>query len=100
MPETPAPAAVVVPTKGSEAQPGSAVAATPMKGGMMLSPMPLGGGKRKTRKITKKMLRVLKKNPKIMKKLASMKGGEDEGAPVEGGKKKTRRTKRRSALLY
>jgi hypothetical protein len=97
-----APTGVVVPTKGGEAQPSAAVAATPMKGGMMLSPLPLGGGKRKSRKITKKMLRVLKKNPKIMKKLAAMKGGEEQAPVIEGARRrKTRRgSKRRSGLLY
>lgn len=97
-----APTGVVVPTKGGEPLPGSAVSATPMKGGMVLSPLPLGGGKRKSRKITKKMLRVLKKNPKIMKKLAAMKGGLEETAPIEGARRrKTRRaSKRRSGLLY
>jgi hypothetical protein len=88
-------------------QPGAAVAATPMKGGMMLSPLPLGGGKRRTKKLSKKMLKMMKKmTPKQLKKL--MKGGEGElpaAAPAEGEavgarRRKTRKTKRRSGLLY
>jgi len=100
-----APTGVVVPTKGGEPQPGSAVGATPMKGGMMLSPLPLTGGRKKTRKITKKMLKMLKKMPASkLKKL--MKGGvgegEGEGAPAGtiGARRKSRKTKRRSGLLY
>jgi hypothetical protein len=65
-------------------QPGSAMAATPMKGGMMLSPLPLAGGRRKSKKLSKKVLKMLKKmTPKQLKK--AMKGGEGEGADgVEG----------------
>ena len=104
------PSGVVVPTAGGMPQPGSAMAATPMKGGMMLSPLPLGGGKRKTRKLSKKMLKMMKKmTPKQLKKL--MKGGEGEVAgegaeaapapgPVGARRRKSRKTKRRSGLLY
>lgn len=103
------PSGVVVPTTGGMPQPGSAMAATPMKGGMMLSPLPLGGGKRKTRKLSKKMLKMMKKmTPTQLKKL--MKGGEGEvAAPAEGApapgpvgarRRKSRKTKRRSGLLY
>ena len=97
------------------------MAATPMKGGMVLSPLPLGGGKRggkKTARLSKKMLKMLKKISKT--KLAKlMKGGEEaaeamvapveekaEEAPATGarrrGGKKTRRVSRsrRSGLLY
>lgn len=76
-----------------------------MKGGMLLSPLPLTGGKKRgsTRRISKKVLKMLKKNPKLMKKLAAMKGGEEEVVPA-GGKKRnsTRRgsKKSRSGLLY
>ena len=94
-----APTGVVVPTQGGEAQPGSAVAATPMKGGMMLSPLPLGGGKRRTKKLSKKMLKMMKKmTPKQLKKL--MKGGEEQAPVIEGARRRSRRTKRRSGLLY
>lgn len=105
--------AVVVPTKGGEAQPAQAVAATPMKGGMVLSPLPLTGGRRKTRRISKKVLKMLKKMSKA--KLAKlMKGGQEgeeaamaapaaEEAPATGARR-TRKgrkgSKRRSGLLY
>jgi len=100
------PSGVVVPTAGGVPQPGSAMAATPMKGGMILSPLPLGGGKRKTRKLSKKMLKMLKKLPASkLKKL--MKGGEGEeamaapAAETTGARRRrTRRSKRRSGLLY
>jgi hypothetical protein len=107
---------VVVPTKGGEPIPGAAAAATPMTGGMMLSPLPLGGGGKKKR-LSKKTLKALKKmTPKQLKKL--MKGGEGEDmmtetapeTPAEGaarrrrrGSRKTRRgsrKSRRSGLLY
>lgn len=101
--------------------PAQAMAATPMKGGMVLSPLPLGGGKRggkKTARMSKKMLKMLKKMSKT--KLAKlMKGGEDaadamvapaeektEEAPATGARRrggKTRRgsrKSRRSGLLY
>ena len=103
------PSAVVVPTKGGELVPGAAASATPMKGGMMLSPLPLAGGRRrKSKKLSKKVLKMLKKmTPKQLKK--AMKGGEGEeateaapeAAPV-GARRKTRRSKksRRSGLLY
>ncbi len=78
-----------------------------MKGGMVLSPLPLGGGKRrKTKRLSKKALKALKKmTPKQLKKL--MKGGEGEEMMAEGeqtgmGKKKGKgsRKTRRSGLLY
>jgi hypothetical protein len=87
------------------------MAATPMKGGMMLSPLPLGGGKRKTRRLSKKMLKMLKKLPASKLKML-MKGGVEEGeapaaapaaeAPATGARRKSRRGKksRRSGLLY
>jgi hypothetical protein len=106
--------AVVVPTKGGEAQPAQAVAATPMKGGMVLSPLPLTGGRRKTRRISKKVLKMLKKMSKA--KLAKLMKGGQEGeeaamAPAATtaeepatGARRTRKgrkgSKRRSGLLY
>lgn len=94
------PSAVVVPSSGTKSE---AAEVTPMKGGVMLSPLPLGGGKRrKTRKISKKVKAMLKKmTPKQLKKM--MKGGEEvsEEAPAMGGRKrKTARKSRRSHLLY
>ena len=87
--------------------PGQAAGVVPMKGGMMLSPLPLGGGKRRgTKRLSKKMLKMMKKmTPKQLKKL--MKGGEgevvtEEGTGGVGGRKRrgSRKTKRRSGLLY
>lgn len=98
--------AVVVPTtpEGTP-QPGGATAVTPMKGGaLLLSPLPLGGGKRKTKKVPKKILKLFKKGS--AKKLGKlMKGGQDameevaadapESAPEEGaGRRKSRKTRR------
>ena len=99
--------AVVVPTTPSGTpQPGGATAVTAMKGGMLLSPLPLGGGKRKTKKVPKKILKLFKKgSAKKLRKL--MKGGQDameevaadapESAPEEGaGRRKSRKTRRGS----
>ena len=105
------PSAVVVPTKGGELVPGAAASATPMKGGMMLSPLPLAGGRRKSKKLSKKVLKMLKKMTAGELKQA-MKGGVDgeettetataEATPVGARRRKTRRSKksRRSGLLY
>lgn len=101
--------AVVVPTTPSGTpQPAGATAVTQMKGGaLLLSPLPLGGGKRrktkKGKKVPKKVLRLFK--PGSAKKLTKMmKGGEDAMEEVsgdgmgaeEGGRKKTRRGSRKS----
>ena len=95
--------AVVVPG-GKGGAPDMAQAASVQKmagGGMTLTPLPLGGGKRKTRKISKKVKAMLKKmTPKQLKKLA--KGGaemeETEGeTPMEGARRrKSRRGSRKS----
>lgn len=106
-----------MPTKGGEPVPGEAMKVTPMAGGgLALSPATVSGGRRRgSRRMTKKMLKMLKGMPKA--KLAKlMKGGEEatemtEGeaeAPVgarrrsrKGGKgKKTARKSRRHGLLY
>ncbi len=106
------PAGVVVPP-GPDGKPAgsAAVGATPMMGGgLMLSPLPLGGlagGRRKSRRLSKKALKMLKKmTPKQLKALVK-KGGVEEGTetppppPPEGGRKRrTRRGKNRSGLLY
>jgi hypothetical protein len=104
------PATSVVVPKGAPAE---AAAATPMKGGMMLSPLPLTGGKKRrgTRRLSKKVIKMLKAMPKA--KLAKMmKGGQgmdgseaetvDTGAEGAARKKKgkTARKSRRSTLLY
>ena len=80
-----------------------------MKGGMMLSPLSLAGGRRKSKKLSKKVLKMLKKMTAGELKQA-MKGGVDDAAtePVTaeatpvGARRKTRRSKksRRSGLLY
>jgi len=97
--------AVVVPTTSSGTpQPDGATAVTPMKGGAIaLSPLPLGGGKRKTKKVPKKILKLFKKgSAKKLRKL--MKGGEEameevaaEGETMDGARRrKTRRGSRKS----
>ena len=98
-------AAIVMPTKGGEPVPSQAVSVTPMTGGLALSPASVSGGRRRgSRRMTKKMLKMLKGMPKS--KLAKlMKGGEgDEGEVVgarrRGKGKKTARKTRRSGLLY
>jgi hypothetical protein len=96
--------AIVAPTKGGAPDMAAAAGVQKMAGGMMLSPLPLGGGKRKTRKISKKVKAMLKKmTPKQLKKM--MKGGEPvegaeggegaEGADQEGARR--RRRSRRSS---
>ena len=109
--------AVVMPTKGGEAVPSEAAAVTKMAGGgLVLSPLPLSGGrKRKTKRISKKVLKMFKKGS--AKKLAKMlKGGQEAEAEVaapemgeatEGARRKrkggkTRRGSRKSrhSFLY
>ena len=96
--------AVVVPTTSSGTpQPGGATAVTPMKGGsILLSPLPLGGGKRKTKKVPKKILKLFKKgSAKKLRKM--MKGGEDameevaaDGETMDAGRRRrhSRKTRR------
>ena len=97
--------AVVVPTAAGEAKPAEAAAVTKMSGGgLLLSPLPLSGGRRKTRRLSKKVLKMLKKMPKA--KLAKlMKGGQEametvaaegEGAETGAARKKSRRGSRKS----
>jgi hypothetical protein len=97
-----------------------AAAVTPMAGGgLVLSPLPLSGGRRKTRRLSKKVMKMMKSMSKA--KLAKlMKGGVEaeeavaeeptEVAPTEGarrrrtkkGSKKSRKgsKKSRHAFLY
>lgn len=86
------PAAVAVPTSGSTTD---AVAATPIKGGAMLSPLPLSGGRRrKTRRLSKKAVKMLKKmTPKQIKKM--LKGGQEPAAVEEGEMEGARRRRSR-----
>jgi hypothetical protein len=108
--------AVVMPMKGGAAQPAEAAAVTEMKGGaLVLSPLPLKGGRkgsRKTKKVPKKILKMFRKgSAKTLKKL--MKGGEvaetvvatDTETETMGGRKsrKTRKGKkgsRKHGFLY
>ncbi len=85
-----APSAVVVPnSQGGSAD--QATAVTPMKGGMVLSPLPLGGGRRKTKKLSKKVLNMFKKGSRS-KLMKLMKGGSAiSPAAYGGGRRKTRR---------
>ena len=111
--------AVVMPTEGGAAMPEQAAAVTKMAGGgLVLSPLPLSGGrKRKTKRLSKKVLKMFRKgSAKKLQKL--LKGGQEaeevvatEGespaAPTEGarrrGSRKTKRGSRKSrrhAFLY
>ncbi len=107
--------AVVVPTTaGGSPQPSQAAAVTAMKGGaLLLSPLPISGGRRKTKKVPKKILKLFKKgSAKKLRKL--MKGGQEAveevtaPAPEEGmdgaRRRKSRRGSRKSrrghAFLY
>jgi len=97
-------AAVVVPG-GKGGAPDMAQAAGVQKmagGGITLTPLPLSGGKRKTRKISKKVKAMLKKmTPKQLKKLA--KGGAEEEAteaPAMGGRKSRRSSRKSRARKY
>lgn len=97
-----APTSVIAPTKGGVPDMAAAAGVQKMAGGMMLSPLPLAGGKRKTRKVSKKVRAMLKKmTPKQLKKM--MKGGEAvedaSAAPSEAGEQEgaRRRRSRRSS---
>jgi hypothetical protein len=90
---------------------GAAATATPLKGGAIaLSPLPLSGGRRRSRKLSKKARKALKTLKKmggdeIEEAVAPVVAGAEE-MPVEGarrrksrkGSKKTRRSSRRSFL--
>ncbi len=94
-------ATAAVVTKG-----GGAATVKPMAGGAAIVPLPLTGGKKRkgTRRLSKKVLKMLKAMPK--KKLAKlMKGGVDENGEEDpmitgSGKKRGSRKTRRSTLLY
>ena len=103
--------AVVMPMKGGAAQPADAAAVTEMKGGaLVLSPLPLKGGKRKTKKVPKKILKMFRKgSAKTLRRL--MKGGQGaeevvatETAPesetMGGRKRKGSRKSRKHGFLY
>ncbi len=102
--------AVVVPTENGKPAPADAAKVTPMSGGAVLSPLPLNGGRRrKTRRVSKKVLAMIKRMPKSkLNKL--MKGGEMEEPVAEeemagSSRRKSRRggkrhSRRRHAFLY
>ena len=82
---------------------GSAAVATPMKGGMMLSPASVQGGRRrKSRRMSKKAkkaLKMLKKmgGDELEEAVAPVTAGAEEMAPVEGARRrKSRRGSRKS----
>ena len=87
------PSAVVVPNSQNGSA-NEAAAVTPMKGGMVLSPLPLSGGRRKTKKLSKKVLNMFKKGSrgKLMK---MMKGGNTMTTDdITGARRKTRGRRR------
>jgi alpha/beta superfamily hydrolase len=94
--------AVVVPTTEGKPDMGQAAGVAKMKGGaLVLTPLPLSGGRRKTRKISKKVLKTLKKmgTKKVMKMLR--KGGQaaesmmtEEPAPATTGARRKSRSRR------
>ncbi len=91
-----APSSVVVPPGGTGAD---KVAVTNMGGGgIAATALPVTGGS-KTRRLSKKALKMLKAMPKAkLLKLVGKKGGME---PTGGGKKKgSRKTRRRHGFLY
>lgn len=71
-----------------------AAAVVPMTGGNMVVPLPLGGGKRKSRKLSKKVLKMLKKmGPSKVVKMIK-KGGEIQGDGTDMGGRRHRRSKK------
>jgi len=101
--------AVVVPTEEGKPQMDQAAGVAKMSGGgIVLTPLPLSGGKRRSRKISKKVLKQLKKmGASKVAKLLKKGGGDgddeivDDSTTTEGGRKKTRRGGRKhSRKLY
>ncbi len=105
--------AIVMPTKGGEAQPDEAAAVTKMAGGgLVLSPLPLSGGRRhrKTKRLSKKVLKMFKKGSakRLQKLLKGGQGAEDlvvDEPATEGAARRRRGTRRasksrRHAFLY
>lgn len=86
------PSSVVVPTTNGQPEPSQAAGVTKMKGGMVLAPLPLTGG-RKTKKLSKKVLNMFKKGSrgKLMK---MMKGGNELSPATVGGRRHTRRNRK------
>lgn len=71
--------AVVAPTTEGKPDMGQAAGVAKMAGGgIVLTPMPLAGGKRRSRKVSKKVLKMLKKmGPTKVAKMLK-KGGQEE----------------------
>jgi hypothetical protein len=100
--------AVVVPATEGTPDMGQAAGVSKMKGGaLVLTPLPLSGGRRKTRKISKKVLKTLKKmgTKKVMKMLK--KGGQaeesmatEEAAPTMGARRRSRKSSSRRGLFH
>ena len=95
--------AVVVPTTEGSPDMGQAAGVSKMKGGaLVLTPLPLSGGRRrKTRKISKKVLKMLKKMGAAKVAKLVKKGGEMDGeepAPVGARRHRTRKSRR--GLFY
>lgn len=90
---------------------GAAATATPMKGGLILSPLPIGG-RRRSRKLSKKAkkaLKMLKKmgGDEVEEAVAPTPMGAGVEEPVEGARRRksrrgTRKSRksRRSGLFY
>ncbi len=91
--------AVVVPTQEGKPQMDQAASVTKMTGGgIVLTPLPLSGGRRKTRKISKKVLKQLKKmGASKVAKMLKKGGAEEEMVIPETGAEGGRRHKSRKA---
>jgi hypothetical protein len=105
MPGTESSAVVVPTTGGNTPDMSQAAGVTKMKGGaIVLTPMPLSGGRRKTRKISKKVLKALKKmgTKKVMKMLK--KGGQMNGEMTSEeppmGARRRRSSRSRRGMFY
>lgn len=100
--------AVVVPATEGTPDMSQAAGVAKMKGGaLVLTPLPLSGGRRKTRKISKKVLKQLKKmgTKKVMKMLR--KGGQaaesmmtEEPAPTGARRRSSRKSSSRRGLFH
>lgn len=84
------PNAVVVPS-GEKGSADTAAAVTQMKGGAVITPLPLSGG-RKTKKLSKKVLNMFKKGS--AKKLMKMVKGGSALSPATVGGRRTRRNRK------
>ena len=96
--------AVAIPTTDGVPKMADAVAVKSGGGQITLSPLPLSGGRRrKSRKLSKKALKMMKKmTPKQIKKM--LKGGEEgmvaEGEEAPVGARRRRSTRRGRGMFY